>query len=171
MKKGKNSRSLLLLIPLIWTNAIWAQQPGPQQDLTWEEVLESEQIPYPILGSMPTEDLLQAYLNSRYPGYLWLHNRAQDGFARAYNDFNGLRELLERDDAGQVLMTHYQAIDPTAYDLNWEPVRQGRYAVQFVYLELLLSDERTLRKLSLAEKKSLLAELLEKQKQKAEELS
>lgn len=69
-----------LLFTVISSTAIYAEQPGQQKDVTWEEVRQSEQIPDSILQNMPTEDLLMSYLDSRYPGYLLAYDTIQDAF-------------------------------------------------------------------------------------------
>jgi len=40
----------------------------------WKEVNLAEQIPEAALSNMPTEELIKAYLNSRFPRYLIWHN-------------------------------------------------------------------------------------------------
>lgn len=136
------------------------------KDITWEEVKQAEQIPDSILHNMPTEDLLLAYLDSRYPGYLLAYNTVQDAFEHAYNDFNGLREILGRNDAGQKLIAYYQGIDPGAYDPNWEPVMKGAFTTSIVFIEVLLAHESILDRLTKSEAKTLLTELLKKHEYK-----
>jgi len=127
-----------------------------------DEIKAAEQIPKATLSIMPTEELIQEYLNSRYPGYLLIYNDIHAAFEREYNDFNGLRELVKREDAGQKLIEFYQSMDPSTYDVNWEPVKKGAFTFSFVFIEVLLSHENILDKLKKSEIKILLNELLKK---------
>jgi hypothetical protein len=149
-----------MLFCLISNISVRAQET--QTGKTWDEVKLSEQIRESTLSTLPTEELIQVYLNSRYPGYLLAYNNIQDAFEQAYNDFNGLRELLKREDAAQKLIEFYQRMNPAAHELIWEPVKKGSYTFSFVFVEALLAHESILDKLTKLETKTLLAELLKK---------
>ena len=131
-----------------------------------DEIKLAEQIPTATLSSLTTEELIQEYLNSRYPGYILIYNDIQDAFKHAYNDFNGLRELLQRQDAATKLIEFYQKMDPSAYDLNWSSVKKGSFTFSFVFIEVLLAHERILDKITRSETKVLLSELLKKNEYK-----
>lgn len=166
MKTIRGLRIFLLLIVVIGNNTIYAGPPGQQKGITWEEVREAEQIPDSILQNMSTEDLLLAYLDSRYPGYLLAYNTVQDAFMHAYNDFNGLRELLSRNDAGEKLIAYYQGIDPSGIDPNWGPIKKGAFTFSIVFIEVLLAHDNILARLTKSETNTLLTELLKKQEYK-----
>lgn len=91
-KTVKSSFYLIFSLEVICNSFnIYAQD---KQDGNYlDEIKLAEQIPSANLFSMPTEDLIQEYLNSRYPGYILIYNDIQDAFEHAYNDFNGFREL------------------------------------------------------------------------------
>lgn len=159
-KKQKSFFYLLILFCLISSINIKAQVT--QTGRNWEEVKLAEQIPESILTSMHTDELIQTYLDSRYPGYLLAYENIQEAFNLEYNDFNGLRELLKREDTAQELIKLYQRMDPASYELNWEPVKKGSFTFSFVFIEALLAHESILKKTTKSEVKTLLTELLKK---------
>ena len=159
-KKRKSFLCMIMLFCVISSVSVNAQETKVRK--TWKEINLAEQIPEASLSTMPTEELIKAYLNSRFPRYLIWHNDIETAFRYAYNDFNGLRELLKREDAAQKLIEFYQKMDTGAYDLNWEPVKKGAFTFSFVFIEVLLAHESILNKLTKSEAKTLLAELLKK---------
>jgi hypothetical protein len=161
----KKEKLLFYLIVFFWVITIFkvtAQEKIVDNSL--DKIKLAEQIPKEVISTMPTEELIQTYLNSRYPGYLLAYNSIQDAFDHAYNDFNGLRELLKREDAAQKLIEFYQKMNPDDYDQIWEPEKKGSFTFSFVFIEVLLSHESIHEKLTRSEVKTLLSELLEKNK-------
>jgi hypothetical protein len=132
------------------------------------EVVMKKQIPEAALSDMATEELIQEYLNSLYPRYLFLYpDDTHYAFEKACNDFNGLRELLKRQDAGKKLIELYQSMDPGAYDVKWDPVKKGEYSFYFIFVEVLLSQESILDNFTKSETKTVLNELLKKNELKS----
>lgn len=66
------------------------------------------QIPESVLSSLSTEDLINSVLN--YPCFndLYFYNSKQTGFEALKNSFNGVAELLNRSDAGVLLLSKYE---------------------------------------------------------------
>jgi len=127
-----------------------------------DEIKLAEQIPEANLSTISTEMLIQEYLDSRYPGYILIYNYIHNAFEHAYNDFNGLRELLKRRDASQKLIEFYQRMDPAAYESSWDNVEKGAFTFSFVFIEVLISHESILEKMTKSEVKTFLNELLKK---------
>ena len=73
-------------------------------------MLEVLQIPNEILIMMSTKDLAHTCLNYPLFSDIWAFNNLQDGMDRAISGFNGLKELIERDDAGIELLAIYKSI-------------------------------------------------------------
>lgn len=142
------------------------QAQEAQDNKLSDRVNSAAQIPETELTNIPTEKLIQEYLKSRYPGYLFLYDDIHKSFEKECKDFNGLRELLNRQDAANKLIEYYQRMDPTNYDLKWGLAKQGSFSFSFLFVEILFSQESILNKLTKSETKTLLAELLRKNKLK-----
>lgn len=123
-----------------------------------EEMLEATQIPKGVLEKMTTHGMVETVLN--YPLYLDMlaYDDPQAGFQRVAERFNGLKALLERPDAGTVLLARYKAFDP-AISRNWSLEQQGAHAAHLMYLEMMLSHETILEKLTAEEQVQLAAEM------------
>jgi len=69
----KNTFFCLLILCCVFNNfSINAQETGMGK--RWKEVNLAAQIPEAALSTMPTEELIKAYLNSRFTSYLYLYN-------------------------------------------------------------------------------------------------
>jgi hypothetical protein len=129
------------------------------------------QIPEDKLKSIPTEVLIQAYLDNPFCSLMFAYNTAQDGFHRVYREFNGLRELMKRSDAAVKLVDFYKTMQVDGYDVNWEPIRKGRFTFQFVYIERLISQPEIIAQLNMDDVKILINELEKKYDKKIEHVS
>ena len=141
---------LLITIPIFSfaqnEKATWDYpvKPGSEEWKTFENTyqkIESCQIPYDILKSISTENLIQLCLN--YPLFpdLFFSNYLQSSFNRMIEQFNGFKELIKREDAGNILLELYKKMEPTGIDKSWEPQRKGFYTFDFVKIELLLAND------------------------------
>ncbi|PIU58306.1 MAG: hypothetical protein COS89_01050 [Deltaproteobacteria bacterium CG07_land_8_20_14_0_80_38_7] len=165
MKKKTWCFYLILAGFAMTINGVHAQESQDKSMTESEDVDKVKivnQIPEGILLDMSTEELIQAYIESRFTGLILAYDNPQDGFNRVYEDFSGLRELLNRDDIGIKLVTYYQGMDPGLYDPNWEPSRIGKFTFKFIFIEVLIAQERILERLTHSEVKLLLSELLKK---------
>jgi hypothetical protein len=119
------------------------------------EMLEACQIPDQLLANMSTEGLVRTCLT--YPmayDFLAFHSVAR-GINSVISRFNGLQELLRRPDAAVALLSAYKKMDPaTTPDCGRVDKRPCRF--QFMYVEMLLSQEPILSSLTKDEKRSLL---------------
>jgi len=91
----------------------WPLKPGMpewKELKTHKEMLEVLQIPNEILIKMDTKDLAHTCLNYPLFSDIWAFNNLQYGMDRAISGFNGLQELIERDDAGIELLAIYKTI-------------------------------------------------------------
>lgn len=115
------------------------------------------QIPDQILSSISTEDLLDLCL--RYPMFLDIHfsDNLQDGLDIIIPSFNGFVELFDRKDCQVVLMNQY--IKETPCDIQ---LKKNNNTLKLFYLELLLSQDKTIAKLDNDQRKNLLKESLKK---------
>lgn len=102
---------------------------------------------------------------------IFAYNTFQDGFHRVYNEFNGLRELMERNDAATKLIAFYKNMQVDGYDLNWEPSKKGKFTFGFVYIETLLSQPKIINQLNQNDAKMLISVLIKKFDKKVEHVS
>lgn len=107
------SFTITVLCTNIITSYAYEYPPIKRSSEEWKQLSPEEkhaicQIPDDILATMPTEDLIRAYLNYPYIAIMAAYDNWMAGFNRVYRDFNGLRELLKRDDNAQKLYELYQ---------------------------------------------------------------
>lgn len=141
---------LLITIPIFSfaqnERATWDYpiKPGSEEWKAFENTyqkIESCQIPYEVLKSISTANLIQLCL--KYPLFpdLFFSNYLQSSFNRMIEQFNGFKELVKREDAGIILLELYKKMEPTGIDNSWEPQRKGFYTFDFVKIELLLAND------------------------------
>lgn len=121
-----------------------------------EEMQKACQIPEEILADMTTEEIVQACmvypLSLNYTAY----NNEMDGIKAVMNGFNGFKELQERTDAADELISYYENMDVDAIagiaTLNHMKKEAGREGIKKAidqgvsplhvgYAELILSSE------------------------------
>lgn len=148
---------LLLVIPIIsfaQENVTWDYpiKPGSEEWKGFQssmEMVDACQIPDNILNSISTKELLNICL--RYPMFLDIHfaNNLQDGLDIIIPSFNGLAELLNRDDCPEVLMDKYYKETPCDVKL-----KKGNNTLKLFYLELLISQEHIITQLEESKEKN-----------------
>lgn len=126
------------------------------------------QIPLPVLNNINTADLVETVLN--YPLFLDMlaYNDIQTGFNEVAGDFNGLTELLNRQDAGIELLKRYRQMDPAKVRQGWSSDKQEKYIRDFFIIEMILAQKPIINGLNENEKLALLEESLKKFNAKVE---
>ncbi|NJO00384.1 MAG: hypothetical protein HC880_00710 [Bacteroidia bacterium] len=135
---------------------------------TGQEMKDACQIPAHILKTMSTEALVNTYLNYPLLSTIYAYNSIQIGFEKITQDFNGLQELLRRNDALGSTLKIYKQIDANVIDKTWTAEQKGGFSFKFSYLEILMAQPELLRNLTLEERKNLVEESLNKFKAKDE---
>ena len=132
------------------------------------EKVNACQIPDSILELISTEELIDICLD--YPLFpdIMAFNSVQDGINHLKQNFNGIRELIARDDYPQILLSKYKLISPLEYDKGWTLIEKGRYSFEITSIELLLSQNEVINKMSKEDKKDVVKILLKKDKEKSE---
>ncbi|MFC4875089.1 hypothetical protein [Negadavirga shengliensis] len=130
--------------------------------LTWEERLETCQIPADLLESMSTAGLIDSWREFPLTLDLFLDNEFQFGMEFHIQNFSGLQELSRRNDAGTELMARYQLMKPACVTTYEDEMMLSSFTLDYVPIELLLAQDIILDKLSPAQKKTLLSEALSK---------
>ncbi|OPX25886.1 MAG: hypothetical protein B1H02_00340 [Candidatus Latescibacteria bacterium 4484_107] len=133
-------------------------KPGAPEwrELSLRQKRAVQQIPENILRDMSTQELLQAWMD--LPGRLEVlaFNTMQQGFDVTVKHYNVLSELLDREDAGSVVLAYYLEIDPSGMKLVWSSRQKGKFITDIAFVEFLLSQPTVLSRLSKMEKKQLL---------------
>jgi hypothetical protein len=140
-------------------------KPGSQEWAAFtshDEMSKICQIPEALLSKMSTKGLVETVLNYPLYGDMLAYNSIQKGFDAVVSGFNGLQELLKREDAGTMLLAKYHALNPAAIDKSWSLEQQGKLAMDFMYIEMLLSQDAILANLTEVELRDLLAEAMVK---------
>ena len=129
---------------------------------THEEMLKACQIPESTLRAISTEGLVETVLN--YPLYndVLAYNSPQQGFDAISSEFNGIMELLNRKDAGIVLLAKFKAADPTAIGKDWTDLQKGSYIFNLIDIETLLAQQAIIGNLGDAQYPDLVRECLVK---------
>ncbi len=76
-----------------------------------KERVDMCQIPEDILDTLSTEALIDTVLDYPFFNDIYFFNSLQDGFENLKAQFNGLNELLNREDVGQKLLNKYESVD------------------------------------------------------------
>lgn len=129
---------------------------------TQKSKLEVMQIPEAILSEITTSGLVSTCLNYSFLHHIICYNTYQFGIETVISNFNGLQELLNRPEAGSLLTKEYISKDPGDLDPNWTVSEEGEYKFKFMFMEMLLSQEKLLSGLSKEEKLRLLEDCLSK---------
>ena len=127
---------------------------------THVEMLNACQIPDSVLKDMSTAGLVETVSNYPLLVDMWAYNDVQIGFEAVASHFNGIPELISREDAATELISKYKAIDLNAISGSWSPLEQGRFVLGTVSsIEMLLAQDCIISKMSEAERLDLLAEV------------
>jgi len=174
----------LILILCIFIVACCARQPSATSDTDayhypvtpgsaeWkaftshDQMLQASQVPASTLKKMSTEGLVVTVMNYPLYGEMLVYNTPQQGFDAVKSRFNGLQQLLRRDDAGVELLASYCKMDPLAVDESWGDAQKGKYSFVFTHIETMLAQDAILVKLTKSQLQELLAVSLEKYDEK-----
>ncbi len=133
-----------------------------------KEMQEVCQIPGTVLRNITTSDLIQTCLNYPLYGDIIACDHTQEGFKQVKAGFNGLQELLVREDAGVNLIEKYRKMDPGAFDHNWTLIKKGEYASKIYNIEILLAQDAIITSLNKNDRILLMRNSLQKVQTKSE---
>jgi hypothetical protein len=117
---------------------------------TQAEKLAVIQIPEDILSAISTAGLIETCLNYPLLSNFYVFNTPQEGFDRVVSRFNGLKELMGREDAGKELLNLYKAIN-----LENHLIQDSYPILRFQLIEMMISQNVILDKLTESEKQEL----------------
>lgn len=88
--------------------------------LSSSEIITACQIPDSTLKIISTEGLIESVLTFPLFAEIYLSSlNTQAGFNAFYENFNGIRELLRRNDVGAKIFYRYKQMDPACGHNNW----------------------------------------------------
>lgn len=123
-----------------------------------EEMVKACQIPEELLHRMSTTALVETVLNYPLTIDWWAYDSTEIGIERVRGQFNGLSELLSRNDAGVSLIASYQTVDPSTIDVNSSIAEQAEYYFRILNIELLLSQDSVISNLSITDLQNLISQ-------------
>ena len=104
------------------------------------QIIAANQIPDDILSTLSTEDLTKICL--QWPLLMFNGERTNMVLDRIFLEFNGFRELFQREDVSQALLNHYQCKMQNIYiviDPDKTPYERGAYITSIEDLEIIIS--------------------------------
>jgi len=144
ISKPLNLIALLFLI-CCFVLTIFAQQTFPSRDSEeWNELTVAQRwqavnIPEDQLNKMSTNDLIEHCINFDFMWDIFNHPNYGVGLKIVIENYNGLRELLNRNNAGELILNFYQKIDLDKVTEISEPADRGKFVGKIFFLELFLS--------------------------------
>lgn len=127
------------------------------RNLNVQQRVERLQLSDNLLSSMRTEDLIEVCLEYPFAIDLFAYNDFQTGFKALYNNFNGFRELLSRDDLAEPFLIYL--------DVNWqkadlmkdkEDLEIGMYTLLSVVFKYMLAQDAVINKMSRSQLRRML---------------
>ncbi|MDY6912472.1 MAG: hypothetical protein SVM79_08965 [Chloroflexota bacterium] len=145
-------------------------KPGSEE---WESFRDHDsmvkacQVPELTLEEMSTAGLVETILNYPLRIDAFAYNDPQTGFDAVKSQFNGIQELLTREDAATELIVKYKALDLSAVNEEWEPKDIGEFTLGTVaFMEILIAQHEIISKMTKSELLDLLTEAIEKNSEK-----
>jgi hypothetical protein len=133
-----------------------------------QEKLNAVQISQNVLQGMTTQALVQTCLDCPVLADLALNVGVNvPGITNYYmTNFSGLIELSKRNDAGLVMLSRYQALNPACIVCKENDVEKGDFSLGLSAFEMIFGHDSIVRTLSFSQKKETVTESLRKYKVK-----
>ena len=153
---------LLILIGLINTT-IFTQVKYPGRDskewnnLTVAQRWQAVNIPEDSLSKMSTIKLIEHCLNFDFMWDIFNHPNYEIGLNVVIDNHNGLKELLNRSDAGELILDYYRKIDLEEVIKMDKPADRGKFVGKVFFMELFLSHPNILNQFQGNEKRIVAA--------------
>ena len=129
---------------------------------TEEERFKAMQIPSDLLPRMTTESLVATCLN--HPTFLIYITSfdLQTGYNVLANNFNGIKELENRNDAEKCLVIIYNSVGAKEFNSAQPFIDKNLWTFKIAWIELLLSQDKLIKTLDINEKNNLLSLSMQK---------
>ncbi len=127
---------------------------------TMEKIINTQQIPEDTLKAMTTQEVFEAWMD--LPGRLEVlaFNSIQEGIDETAKRYNVLRELLQRKDAGEIILSYYGSINPEDVATKENDLDKGKFITDMAFVEIILSQTQIIN--SMKDKKKIVNTTLEK---------
>ena len=136
----------------------WYQLP------TETERIAAVQVPEHIIKELSSEGVVELCIEFPRFGHYTAFDTPQIGFSIMLNNYNILRELIGRKDAGKSLIAIYK--DAGMQGFNKLPYSNDFWTMKLDYIELLLSQKEIIKSLTSEEKLELITEARKKYDEK-----
>lgn len=140
----------IILYSCISSNIVYAQQTFPSRDSKeWNDLTVSQRwqavnLAEDQLKNMSTNDLIEHCVNFDFMWDIFNYPNYGIGLNVIIENHNGLRELLDRKDAGKLILDFYKKIDLYKITEISEPADRGEFVAKTFFLELFLSHSNIL---------------------------
>jgi len=134
----------LISIITFWMTGLTAQQSFPGRDSQeWNELTVAQRwqavnIPVERLHKMSTIELIEHCVNFDFMWDIFNHPNYSIGLNIVIENHNGLRELLNRKDAGELILDFYKKIELERITKTNILIDQGKFVAKIFFLELFL---------------------------------
>lgn len=143
----------ILFVVIMGINFLIAQEKYPSRNTKeWNELTVAQRwqavnIPETHLRKMSTNDLIEHCINFDFMWDIFNYQDYETGLNVVISNHNGLRELLDRKDAGRLILDFYRKIDPNKITTIKELIERGEFEGKIFFLELYLSHSNILRQM------------------------
>jgi len=151
---------------MVWDYPIKPGMEKWQKFESVDEMYQACQIPDNVLKQLSTESLVDICLNFPAPPLFALFNYPQQAFIDFYSNFNGIRELFQRKDAGLYLSKRYASMSLSDFNPLWQLHRQSLFISHYKFVEAILSQPQVIASLDVKSRKALLKEATHKMDEK-----
>jgi len=138
-------------------------KPGSEEWRSFRDhadMVEACQVQESILNTMSTAGLVETVLNYPLRIDTFAYEDFQEGFEIVMSRSNALSEILNRKDIATELLAKYKALDPSVIDNIQTPLQKGELMLgKVAFIEILLSQDAVINKMSELERLDLLAEV------------
>ena len=125
---------------------------------TTADIKQMLQLPADILNGMSTSDLIETSLDFYYSTEFIFSETFQQGVESVRQQFNGLDELLKRNDLATAILKQYELKLQTAEVMKTqESAIQGDYSLHFMLLKMLIAQDEVLNQLSREQLRQLIS--------------
>lgn len=147
-----------------WTLTHIYSFPLKPGDTEWDfsrytiaEIKEKLQLPSVLLRSMMTSDLIETCLDYPYSLDFLFFDEIQHGVECIRQEFNGLDEVLKREDLAKAMLKKYEIKMQTAEVMKTqEPLVIGSYSTHFLFFKMLLAQDEVLNQMNRSQLRQLI---------------
>ena len=113
------------------------------------DLKEMLQLPAAMLSSMTTPDLIETCLDYQYSSDFLAFDEIQRGVEYVRQGFNGLDELLKRQNLADAMLKKYETKLQTAKVVtSRDSMMKGAFSIHFLLFKMLLAQDQVLNQLS-----------------------